>query len=112
RLRTYHQPIDWDVAVYSIVADELRHGARLYEDIWDNKPPAVFVTFAAAQSLAGNGFGAIYLLEVLAASATLIAIYAAGARYGVGAGLAAAAFWAIVCGDMQLAANRPNTEAF
>ena len=67
RLPAYHEPVDWDVGTYSVIANELLHGERLYADVWDVKPPAIFVTYAFAQLIAGEGFLSVYLLSVIAA---------------------------------------------
>ena len=56
RLRSYAEPLEWDIGMYTAIAGEMRHGERLYADAWDMKPPAIFATFAAMQTLAGYGF--------------------------------------------------------
>lgn len=35
RLRTYHEPVDWDLGTYAVVAHELNHGKKLYAVVWD-----------------------------------------------------------------------------
>ena len=112
RLRTYSAPVDWDVGTYAVIAHELNHGKRLYADVWDMKPPAIFATYQVAEWLAGYGFGQIYLLGALCAILTMLGVYAAGSAFGPGAGLCAAACFAVVQSDLGLEANRPNTEAF
>src|SRR5438046_1404598 len=70
RLRSYHEPLEWDSGTYSVIARELLEGKHLYSDIWDLKPPAIFATYAAMQAVAGDGHLSIYLLSVIAAIAT------------------------------------------
>ena len=39
--------------VYTTVADGMLDGRTLYQSIWDHKPPAIHVTYAAAVALFG-----------------------------------------------------------
>jgi hypothetical protein len=113
RGHTYDEPLEMDAATYAVVARELRAGRHLYTDLWDHKPPAVHLTFAAAQAIADSGPSHVFLLGLATAWITLLGAYAAAAAIaGHGAGLLAAVFWAIVSADMGLQANQPNTEAF
>ncbi|MDQ3441680.1 MAG: glycosyltransferase family 39 protein [Planctomycetota bacterium] len=112
RIPSYSEPIEWDLGMYTAIAGEMRHGERLYADAWDMKPPAIFATFAAMQSLAGDGFLSIYLLSVIAAIVTMLAVYHAASVAGATAGLWAAAFWAAMAFDPWTGGDRPNTEAF
>jgi 4-amino-4-deoxy-L-arabinose transferase-like glycosyltransferase len=113
RWHTYDEPLEMDAATYAVVARELWSGRRLYTDLWDHKPPAVHLTFAAAQAVAGPGPAHVFLLGVSAAWLTLLGLYAAAAAMaGRRVGLLAAVFWAIVSADLGLQGNQPNTEAF
>jgi hypothetical protein len=113
RLHTFYEPMERDITVYAVTGHEMLHGRQLYAQVWENKPPGVHVTYALAEWMAGYGYGQIYLLGVAAAVVTLAGVFAAGrAMGGRGAGLWAAAFWTIVCGDMILQANQPNAEVF
>jgi hypothetical protein len=114
RLYTYHEPVEMDAATYAVVAHELRDGRSLYTDLWDHKPPAVHATFVAAQAVFGYGPGHVYALGVLVAVLTLVGVFAAASvpPFGSEIGLWAAAFWALISGDMYLQANQPNTEVF
>jgi len=112
RLPAYHEPVDWDVGTYSVIANELLHGERLYADVWDVKPPAIFVTYAFAQLIAGEGFLSVYLLSVIAAIVTMLGIYRAASVAGRTAGLWAAAAWAAMCFEPWIEGTAPNTEAF
>jgi 4-amino-4-deoxy-L-arabinose transferase-like glycosyltransferase len=112
RLHTYDEPLERDVATYAVIAREMRHGRALYSDLWDNKPPLLYVIVGAAQLLAGDGAGSVFLIGLCGAVATALALYAAGARAGgTAAGLSAAAAWALLSGDLALQANQPNIEA-
>jgi len=111
RLQTYDEPFERDITSHAVIASRMLSGHRLYSDLWDSKPPAIFVTYAAGELAAGLGPAAVYLIGVTAAIVTLLGVYlAAAARGGRTAGLWSAAFWAIICSDLWLWANQPNIE--
>ncbi len=105
RLRSYHEPLEWDTGTYTAIARQMLDGKRLYQDAWDIKPPAIFVTYAAAQALVGDGPAHVYLLSVIAAVVTMIGVYRASGVWG-------AVFWAAMCLEPRTDANLPNTEVF
>jgi hypothetical protein len=112
RTFSFDEPPDWDVGTYLVVGHEIRCGERLYLDIWDSKPPAIFATYAAAERAAGYGYRQTYLLSVVAASVTMLGIFFAGSVHGRVAARWAALFWACICFEPRLGANQPNTEVF
>src|SRR5438445_47598 len=113
RVHTYAEPFERDIATYAVIAREMRQGRPLYSDLWDNKPPLLYLIFAAAQVVAGEGPASIFLMGVARAVVTALALFAAGALgTSTDIGLWTAAFWAIVCADLPLQANQPNIEAF
>jgi len=114
RLHTFQEPLECDTALFSVLAQEWRMGRPLYSDLWDNKPPGIILTYAAAQAVAGSGPRAILFLETLASVLTLLGIYYAafwmtGDRH---AGLWAAAFWTLVNAAPYLEADQPAAEVF
>jgi 4-amino-4-deoxy-L-arabinose transferase-like glycosyltransferase len=112
RLHTYNEELERDIPCYAVIGHEMLQGRELYTDLWDNKPPALHVTYAAAEAVAGYGPRAIYLLNVAFGVVILLGVYAAGRAAGGGTagGLWAAAFWTVIGGDLFLQANQPNTE--
>jgi 4-amino-4-deoxy-L-arabinose transferase-like glycosyltransferase len=112
RIHTYEEPFERDITSHAVIAHEMLAGHPLYSDLWDSKPPAIFVTYAIADALVGYGPSQVYFIGVVAAIITLVGAYWAGSAYGgrVG-GLIAAAFWAVICNDLYLWANQPNIEA-
>ena len=54
-----------DQSIYALVGDGVLHGKMPYRDLWDFKPPGIFLVYALAQGLFGRGMVAIRLLEVL-----------------------------------------------
>src|SRR5437588_1998947 len=114
RLHTYSEPLERDMTTYAVIAHEMLNGKNLYSDLWDHKPPAIYVTYAAAELIAGYGRNSIFLMNVVAATATLLACYFAGSAGGRGplAGLVAATLWTLASGDLAIEGNQPNTEVF
>src|SRR5213082_2991909 len=113
RLHTYNEPLERDLTTYAVIAHEMLNGKNLYSDLWDHKPPATHVTYAAAEMIAGYGRDSIFLMNVVAAIATLFVCYWAGSSaHGRVAGCFAAAFWAVTSGSLALEGNQPNTEVF
>jgi len=111
---TFYEPMDRDLADYATVAHELRFGRSLYADIPEQKPPAIHLTFYAAESIAGYGPGAIYLLTVAGSVLMLLATYAACTEWFGSRAVAlwVAALWTLISGHMNLEGNQPNTELF
>lgn len=66
-----------DQSIYAVVAEALRAGGAPYRDVWDFKPPGVFLTYALAFELFGSNMVAPRLIEVgclLASSALLLSL--------------------------------------
>src|SRR5437016_9497431 len=84
RLHTYNEPLERDLTTYAVIAHEMLNGKNLYSDLWDHKPPATHVTYAAAEMIAGYGRDSIFLMNVVAALATLFVCYWAGSSAGGG----------------------------
>ena len=130
RLRSYHEPPEWDLGTYLAIGRELLNGERLYADAWDVKPPAIFLTYAVAQFVTGDGALPVYLLSVTAAIVTMLAIYIAAATpvqsegrndrsagpdqalETATAGIYAALAWVAICYAPWTDGNLPNTEVF
>jgi len=113
RLRTFDEPLELDLTTYAVIGHELLHDRSLYADLWDHKPPAIHVVYAAADLLVGYGPQQIYLLNLTAAVVTLFGLFRAGTLLTSQAGgLCAALLWAIGSTFRDWLANQPNTEAF
>ena len=54
-----------DQSIYAVVGEGVLHGQMPYRDLWDFKPPGIFLVYAAAQAVFGRGMVAIRVLEVL-----------------------------------------------
>jgi hypothetical protein len=114
RGHTYREPLERDLTTYSVIGNEFLAGRGLYSDLWDHKPPAIYVTYATAIFIFGYGRLAIFVLGVAAAIFTMAGIFLAISRLTgkVGPALWGSAFWAIECSSLELQANQPNAELF
>ncbi len=103
-----------DPSFYAVVSHEILLGKSLYTDVWDHKPPAIFVAYGAAELAFGYSPTTLIILNTLVSLVILFGVYYAGkaGEGGVIAGLAAVALWVIVSGDFRLESRDPNTEPF
>ena len=111
---SYREPYERDECVYAVVGREILRGRGLYTDVWDIKPPGIFLTYAAAIALFGYGRPPIFFLAVFADALTILGLFAA-VKAATGNRLAAlwcAALWTIVACSAELQANQPNSEVF
>src|SRR5690242_8997710 len=51
RLPSLVQPMGADQGLYAYVGDRIRSGALPYRDAWDQKPPAIHVTYAFMRAI-------------------------------------------------------------
>ena len=56
---SHHRSDETDAWLFAYYGRELLHGARLYADLWDNKPPLVYWFNAAALWLGGGSLAAV-----------------------------------------------------
>jgi len=54
-----------DQGIYAMVGDGVLHGKMPYRDVWDFKPPGIFLTYALAQGLFGRSMISVRILEVV-----------------------------------------------
>lgn len=106
-------PVNVDPAAYAVASHELLNGERLYKDIWDHKPPAPFIVYAAFEAIFGYGPSTLFVMNYVATLAIMIGLFMI-CRQGPGgdtSGLIAAGIWALVSGSIGLEMRDPNTEA-
>src|SRR6478735_6906869 len=54
-----------DQAIYATVADGILHGRMPYRDVWDFKPPGIFLVYAGSFLVFGKSMMAPRLIEVI-----------------------------------------------
>jgi len=60
-----------DQSIYALVGDGVLHGKMPYRDLWDFKPPGIFLVYALAEGVFGRSMAAIRVLEVLGMLASI-----------------------------------------
>jgi 4-amino-4-deoxy-L-arabinose transferase-like glycosyltransferase len=96
RLRTaFVEVLDTDETIFHTVAARMLAGERLYVDVYDIKPPGIYLFYAGIQWLFGPGLYAVHHVTtlVVAATAWVIARAARAASGDRDAGLLAAAVY-------------------
>ena len=78
---TLNYPYGPDQALFAHIGDRLRHGAGLYVDVWDVKPPGVFLVYALIGLLPGPDFRVLRAVDLLYSATAVLAIYALGTTY-------------------------------
>ena len=58
-------PIYRDQATYLVVGGGLLQGKQLYRDLWDNKPPGIFILYAGIAKLFGRVTWSVGVLDIL-----------------------------------------------
>jgi len=102
-----------DEGVFAAVATDLLHGQSLYAETWDNKPPLIFLTYAAVQKPFGNGILPLHAAATIAALVTLLAVMALASRwYGRPRAVVAGIIFAVIVGTPVIEANLALTETF
>lgn len=74
-------PGNYDYGFFTAVAERLRAGDVLYEEVWDNKDPGVFYSIAMARTFGAAGAWALELLWLLVSSLAVL-LYARTMRLG------------------------------
>src|SRR6266508_3339760 len=79
----HRMPLERDEGAYAVMAARWLAGDRLYADIFDHKPPLIYLIYALAWLLPGGPVGAIRTLATLYMLATGLLLFALGWRlYG------------------------------
>jgi 4-amino-4-deoxy-L-arabinose transferase-like glycosyltransferase len=91
----------YDEQFYLLTGSRMLHGAVPYVDIWDRKPIGLFLIYALAASLGGNGVLAYQLLAALSVAATGFVIALLVRRHhSLGIGLACGFLYIVWVGTM------------
>jgi hypothetical protein len=103
RLPTLAEPLGMDQALFAVIGEGLLRGERLYVDLWDHKPPAIYALYAGVIAVAGAAPWAIALAALGAAVATALLLRAlVTARSGARAGLLAGTLYGLLANPILL----------
>ena len=106
-------PMDRDEGAYAYTAWRMSEGELPYRDVFDHKPPGIFLIYKAAIAVTDGSTVGIRLFTSIWAALTLAAVFAAGwSLFGRSGGLAAAFFFALFQSSVMLEAVNSNAEIF
>lgn len=102
-----------DEGTYFAVAQVMAHGYKLYANVWENKPPAIYLLYSAVYHLVGPSLISVRLLATLAALGIVLAVYfLASAEAGPSEALFAAMLSGLLLGVPFLEGTTANAEVF
>ncbi len=97
RIPSIAEPLGIDQSLWASAARGLSRGLVIYRDVWDHKPPGIFLAYLGAFDLFGWTPGSIAWLDLLASIATTVIVWAIVRRIGSMATAAlAAALYAVL----------------
>jgi 4-amino-4-deoxy-L-arabinose transferase-like glycosyltransferase len=96
RLAGIAEPMGPDQGVYATIGWGLQRGLALYRDLWEQKPPGIYLTYLLGFSLFGTREASIFWLDYLAGVLTTLVLFDLGRRVvGLRFGALAAAVFAL-----------------
>ena len=102
-----------DEGIFAAIAENMRAGRVLYAEAWDNKPPGVFATYAAAQAVLGPGVMPIHAVASVAVLLTQVIVMAIAYRlYGGWHAIGAGAIFALLMCTPIIEGTLAMTETF
>lgn len=102
-----------DEGTYFAIAQAMTHGFRLYAGIWENKPPAIYLMYAAVYHLFGPSLIAVRLLATLSVALLVVLVYRIALRLAApDLALASAMLTGLVMGVPFLEGTTANAEVF
>lgn len=80
RVPSIAEPLGIDQSLWASAANGMARGQVLYVDVFDQKPPGLFLTYLAAFSTFGWTAAAVAWLDILASTATTVLAFLIGRR--------------------------------
>lgn len=102
-----------DEGTYFAVAQAMAHGYRLYANIWENKPPGLYVLYSGVYHLVGPSLVSVRLLATGAVLVLVLVVYHIATRLaGEAAALVGAMLAGLLMGVPLLEGTTANAEVF
>jgi hypothetical protein len=76
RIPSIAEPLGIDQSLWSSAVRGMARGQLLYRDVWEQRPPGIYLTYLAGFSLLGWTTAVVAWLDVLASAATTVVVYA------------------------------------
>jgi len=114
RLPSLYEPFWYgDEGIFAAVGRNLNHGGVLYQTAWDNKPPMIYLTYAAIFKFFGVSMFWLRLFTVIIVLSTAAVIYEiAQATLGIKRALAATFIFGFLTSLRLVEGNLALTEIF
>lgn len=113
RLHTVEEPLQNDICIYAYIGHQMIAGDKLYTDLVDNKPPAIYYLYMLAEMIGGYEQSTYIWLGIIFTLLSMLFLILALSRIG---GMPVAIFgafiWAMASTSYRIDANHPNTELF
>ena len=110
RLALLNVPTGPDVNAWTLMADGIIHGQRLYTDLFDHKPPGIHLAFIPFVAIFGPGKWAVVVLWLVATWSSMGGLYRLARLVTPGTALWSAIFFAATCCSLPLWSQAPNAE--
>jgi 4-amino-4-deoxy-L-arabinose transferase-like glycosyltransferase len=79
RISTFFQSvIDWDESVYLLMSKSMLDGNLPYTQVWDHKPPGIYLLFSLSQIVFGQSVISIRILTCIFVSISCLFLYKSG----------------------------------
>lgn len=83
RIKTFFlSVIGWDESNYLLMAQSMLNGHLPYTQIWNNKPPGIYIIFALSQILFGKSVISIRIVTCMAVAISCYLLYRLGKIFG------------------------------
>ena len=97
RLPSLVEPLGIDQGLWASATRGMDAGQVLYRDVWDHKPPGIFLTYLIAFRVLGWAPAAVNWLDILASAVTTVLLFDIGRRLNQRmAGAIAAALYSVL----------------
>jgi len=94
RVLSIAEPLGIDQGLLASAAKQLARGQTLYQNVWDQKPPGIYLTYLAAFSVFGWSPSSVAWFDILASAVTALLLFAIVRRLAdTMMGAVAAALW-------------------
>jgi 4-amino-4-deoxy-L-arabinose transferase-like glycosyltransferase len=105
------EPLDCDECAYAYIGRRITHGAVMYRDLTENKPPGGYWIYTLAVALGGSNELTIRLMPIPMVLATIALVWWIALRLrGPGSACLAALIYAVASTDPYLFGNGSNFE--
>ncbi len=107
------EPLDCDEAAYAYIGDGIAHGAVMYRDLSENKPPLGYWLYALTVAIGGANELTVRLMPLVPVTLTILLLWSIARRFrGELAALGVGLLFVLLSTDPYLYGNGANMEHF